>query len=151
MRALYISLTALFAAAAVFVIKKNNTVPPDLGVVNGKLAPEPVSSNGVSSQAQGDKYVEPFPVLDEANDWNSLLYALEMQERKQVLTKTSNYVHAVFRSPAMCFKDDVEFYFHRTAGHIDVRAAARLGRYDMGVNRKRVEVIRQKYLSLINQ
>lgn len=152
MKRIYFSAIAAFAAvAAFFLTRKNNTVPSELGVVNGELAPAPASSSGVSSQTEGKNYVVPFPVIDESRDWNSLLYALEQQDNKEILTKTSNYVHAVFSSPVMCFKDDVEFYFHREAGHIDVRAAARLGKYDMGVNRRRVEDIRWKYLELMHQ
>ena len=43
----------------------------------------------------------------------------------------------------MGFVDDVEFYCDGTA--IQVRSASRLGYSDLGVNRKRVEAIREAF------
>ena len=42
----------------------------------------------------------------------------------------------------MGFIDDVEFYFDSNAEVIQVRSAARLGKSDLGVNRKRIDAIR---------
>jgi uncharacterized protein (DUF1499 family) len=42
----------------------------------------------------------------------------------------------------MGFVDDVEFYTDDSAKVIHVRSASRLGKSDLGVNRKRVEDIR---------
>ena len=53
-----------------------------------------------------------------------------------------NYLHFVFVSKFFGFKDDVEFFFDQAAGLLQVRSASRLGRYDFGANRKRVEMLR---------
>jgi uncharacterized protein (DUF1499 family) len=42
----------------------------------------------------------------------------------------------------MKFVDDVEFWFDPAANVIQVRSASRVGRGDMGVNRKRIEAVR---------
>ncbi len=47
-----------------------------------------------------------------------------------------------FKSQLMGYVDDVEFYFDGKA--IQVRSASRLGKSDLGVNRKRIEDIRAK-------
>ena len=44
----------------------------------------------------------------------------------------------------MGFVDDIEFYAE-PSGLIHVRSAARLGKSDLGVNRKRVEAIRAQF------
>jgi len=38
--------------------------------------------------------------------------------------------------------DDVEFWFDPAANVIQVRSASRVGRGDLGVNRKRIEAVR---------
>ena len=43
----------------------------------------------------------------------------------------------------MGFIDDVEFFVNKDKGVIDVRSASRLGESDLGVNRERIESIRQ--------
>jgi uncharacterized protein (DUF1499 family) len=42
----------------------------------------------------------------------------------------------------MKFVDDVEFWYDPTARVIQVRSASRVGKGDMGVNRKRIESVR---------
>jgi uncharacterized protein (DUF1499 family) len=44
------------------------------------------------------------------------------------------------------FVDDVEFLADDAAKVIHVRSASRLGRSDLGVNRKRIELIRKRWL-----
>jgi len=44
----------------------------------------------------------------------------------------------------MKFVDDVEFWFDAGSGVIQVRSASRLGRNDFGVNRRRIEDLREK-------
>ena len=41
------------------------------------------------------------------------------------------------------FVDDVEFLFNEELQRIDVRSASRVGYWDMGANRKRIEEIRR--------
>jgi len=43
------------------------------------------------------------------------------------------------------FVDDVEFYFEDQEKVIQFRSSSRLGHSDLGVNRKRMETIREKF------
>ena len=54
-----------------------------------------------------------------------------------------HYLHVEVRSAVMRFVDDTEFELRPGEGIIAVRSAARTGIGDGGVNRKRVERIRQ--------
>ena len=52
------------------------------------------------------------------------------------------YLYAQFTTKLMKYVDDVEFWFDPAANAIQVRSASRVGRGDMGVNRKRIEAVR---------
>lgn len=54
-----------------------------------------------------------------------------------------DYLHVEFRSRFFGFVDDTEFALDEVAGVVHVRSAARLGHSDFGVNRRRVETIRE--------
>ncbi len=47
-----------------------------------------------------------------------------------------------FTSAVMRFVDDVEFSLEGSTNSINLRSASRLGKSDLGVNRKRVEKLR---------
>ena len=60
----------------------------------------------------------------------------------RVIKSEPGYLYAQFTTKLMKFVDDVEFWFDPAANAIQVRSASRVGRGDMGVNRKRVEAVR---------
>lgn len=115
-----------------------------LGVTDGRLAPCPRSPNCVSSQSEGRAhYIEPLHFtgsLKEAKE--ALLSVIRSEKRTRLITITDDYIHAEFTSLIFRFVDDVEFYFDDSTKTIHVRSASRVGRSDLGVNRKRVEKIR---------
>ncbi|MCU0922008.1 MAG: DUF1499 domain-containing protein [Burkholderiaceae bacterium] len=53
-----------------------------------------------------------------------------------------DYLRAEFTTSLMQFTDDAEFWLDREAGVVQVRSASRLGRSDLGANRRRIEAIR---------
>lgn len=72
----------------------------------------------------------------------ALIAALEQLPRTTLIQVEDDYVHAETRSAIMRFVDDNEFVIDPASGVIQIRAAARLGQSDMGVNRSRVEQLR---------
>ena len=123
---------------------------PNLGVSNGKLAECPSSPNCVSSQANvGDKhYIEPIVLkASMASAHDKVMSVLESSKRAKVVVNEENYIHAEFTSAVFRFVDDVEFLFakeHDGEVVVDIRSASRVGHSDFGVNRKRMEDIRDK-------
>jgi len=112
--------------------------PDNLGVTNGRLAPCRRTPNCVSSQADpadAEHYIAPLKGSMEA-----VRRAVEAMPRTTVISATSNYLYAEFRSKLLGYVDDVEFFYDGAA--IQVRSASRLGRRDFGVNRNRVEQLR---------
>ena len=115
--------------------------PSNLGVKDGQLTACPGTPNCVNSQATDTQSkIEPLPDVSIAE----IKKVVEGMERTTVIEETDNYLYAEFKSKLMGYVDDVEFYRDRESGVVHVRSASRLGKSDLGVNRKRVEEIRSK-------
>jgi uncharacterized protein (DUF1499 family) len=126
--------------------------PSNLGLKDGKLASCPNSPNCVSSQtASSDRehHIEAIAFRSAPETAIAHLKSIVRDtERTEIINETGDYIYAEFTSALMGYVDDVEFYLDRSAGVIQVRSASRLGKSDLGVNRKRVEEIRSKFAAL---
>lgn len=121
------------------------TQPSNLGVEQNRLIPCPSTPNCVSSQSENlDQYIKPLMNPDGQITVTKLKEVIESQPRTQIIAQTDDYLYAQFTSRWFGFVDDVEFYFNpEKPGRIDVRSASRLGESDLGVNRKRIETLRE--------
>jgi len=112
-----------------------------------RFRPCPDSPNCVSSQTDSDRHhVAPLRYdgdLEIAR--KRLLAVLGGMERVKIVRADATYVHAEFRSALFAFVDDVEFRFD-PHGVVQIRSASRVGYSDFGVNRKRVEDIRARFV-----
>jgi uncharacterized protein (DUF1499 family) len=118
--------------------------PSNLGLSNGELAPCPSSANCVSSDAPDAAHkVEPFSVLGwpEAA-WPTVLEGVQSLPRTTVVEESAGYLHAESASAVFGFVDDLELHLRVSEAVIAVRSASRVGRSDLGVNRRRVEKLR---------
>jgi uncharacterized protein (DUF1499 family) len=120
--------------------------PLNLGINEGQLAPCPASPHCVSSQATAtEQRVEPLRYADDAPQARARLRnVLNGMARVRIVQSTDDYLHVEFRSALWGFVDDVEFYFN-PPGTIQLRSASRIGYYDFGVNRERLETIRSQF------
>lgn len=75
----------------------------------------------------------------EAEAIDRVAAVLSTLPRVRVVEQRENYLHAVFRSLVFRFPDDVEFLADGDSGLLHFRSAARLGYYDFGANRRRME------------
>jgi uncharacterized protein (DUF1499 family) len=92
--------------------------------------------------------IAPFPYTGAAKDAIAKLKTIiESMERSTINTVSDDYLYAEFSSKLMGFVDDVEFYAPAGESVIHTRTAARLGKSDLGVNRKRTEEIREKFMA----
>lgn len=131
----------------VSMIVNNNIKPKNLGVQEGKLAEMPNSPNAVSSQTREvDKRVEPLlfkGTLEESK--KNIENIIKEFEGAKIITNEKNYIHVVFSTKIMKYKDDVEFFFDESSKIIEFRSASRIGKSDLGMNRKRYEAIKELY------
>lgn len=123
--------------------------PTYLGVTDGKLARPKSTPNCVASQADpadAGHYIAPLKYSGSAADAIAALRRIvDSTEGTQVVKQEANYLNAEYRSKLLGFVDDVEFYASEKEGVIHVRSASRLGRRDYGVNRARIEAIRERF------
>ncbi len=121
--------------------------PTNLGVKAGQLAPCPNTPNCVSSQSEDPEHaIAPLAYAAIAD----IKKVVEAMERTTIIEETENYLYAEFKSRLMGFVDDVEFHKDDINQVVHVRSASRLGKSDLGVNRKRVEAIRQNLQALLD-
>jgi uncharacterized protein (DUF1499 family) len=126
----------------------SGTRPTGIGVKQGNLAACPHTPNCVNSQTTNDKehFIEPIKYEgDAAAAKVKLKEIIGSLPRTKIITDTEDYVYAEFTSLIWRFVDDVEFYFDDAKKVIHVRSASRLGKGDLGVNRKRIENIRKLF------
>ena len=128
---------------------------PKLGIDSGRLQPCPDTPNCVSSQATDEQhFIEPIMVAANPEETRDIiLKTLDEFSRVKVIDAQAGYIHAEFTSMIFRFVDDIEFYFPASESgvvRVDIRSASRVGRSDLGVNRKRVEAIRDKIENLNN-
>jgi uncharacterized protein (DUF1499 family) len=111
-----------------------------------RLKPCPSTPNCVSSRAADETHnIAPFPFTGPAADALARVKASALSfPRTKVVEEAPGYVKMTFTSAVFRFVDDVEFEADEAAKVIQVRSASRVGRGDLGVNRKRVEAIRSK-------
>lgn len=147
-----IALFGLFLLIALLRLGRSgqNLNAPELGVDGGNLSPCPQTPNCISTQAPleaGDHHAEPIVLNDSAAEVFSRIRGwIDSQPRARVAEADDpRYLRAEFRSPLFGFVDDLELLAVQEEEHklvLHVRSAARVGRGDMGVNRKRYNALR---------
>lgn len=106
----------------------------------------PLLLNYVSSRpgASWIHRIAPFPVSgDPAGALRRLEKVVRSMPRTRIVTATDTWLHAVCRTRLFRFRDDLEFRYSPEDGVVHVRSASRVGLYDFGVNRRRVERVRK--------
>jgi len=137
----------LLMAVGLYVLSAMTPRPENVGQANGVLAPAPESPNAVSSQADDESHaIAPLAFDQSAQDtMETLRKIVEGMPGATVISQSETYLYAEFRSQIFGFVDDVEFLVDPAENVIHVRSASRVGRSDLGVNRKRVEQIREAF------
>jgi uncharacterized protein (DUF1499 family) len=140
-------LSVILLLPAALLIGCHGTRPSSLGVRDGKLAACPESPNCVSSHMTDETHrIDPLPYAGSGADALARLSAIVRSlPRTTIVTEKSDYLHAECTSRIFRFVDDVEFLADDRAKVIHVRSASRLGSSDLGVNRKRIELIRSRW------
>ncbi len=111
---------------------------------DGQLKPCPSAPRCVSSQAeQPEKRVPPLTLRDAGEQtWDEVREAVGELPRTEIVASQARYLHAEVTSPMGVYIDDLELLREPGGRRVDVRSSARIGYYDFGVNRDRVEALR---------
>jgi len=121
-------------------------MPEEIGVNDGMFAPCPDKPNCVSSfAADADHHVDAIAIIGMPSAaWKGLQSLLGAESNVEVVASENGYLHAVYTSNLMRYRDDLEFFLREGENEIAIRSASRVGHSDMGVNRERVESIRSR-------
>ncbi len=120
--------------------------PPELGRANGQLLPCPDSPNCVCSyDTEPRARIEPLlcPGPDTPTQELKRLRELVLfLPRTRLVEERPGYLRFEVTTAFLRFRDDLEFAADDGGKVIHVRSASRIGRSDLGTNRRRVEAIR---------
>lgn len=111
---------------------------------NNKMKPCPSTPNCVSTVDTDSHYIKPIEHTLSSNLAKEKIKKIVLsQKRVELVEDTENYLKFVYSSFLFRFKDDVEFLFEDNK--IQMRSSSRVGYSDLGVNRKRLEKIRNEF------
>lgn len=122
--------------------------------MNGKFTACPDKPNCVSSMEpiQDGHYIEPYQYsVERQRAISSLKEVVLSLEGGVVKEEHQDYLYVEFHSKFFGFIDDVEFYFPENKQQVEIKSASRKGYWDMGVNRKRLELIRDTFLKELTE
>lgn len=132
----------LLAAFLVFPIA---VASAESEAMSRRFAPCPDSPNCVSSDAADPSHrVAALTLAIPAEAaWPQIAETVKSLPRTTVTQVTADYLHAECRSAVFRFVDDLELELRKGEGVVAVRSASRVGYSDFGVNRRRVENLRE--------
>ncbi len=145
MKTLFVLLLLLAVAALGFGAYRTLTPPSDLYVESEQFGGCPKRPSCVSSMATDDRHR--VAALGYTGDSAAAFVMLhEVVERMggKIENEQEGYIHAVFASSKLELRDDLELLMLPT-GRVDVRSVSRFAYDDGGVNRTRVEQLRQAF------
>lgn len=136
-----------FAFAAGFGIARTLDTPDHLMPLAGSFQPCPDRPSCVSSVEQRAKRkIAPIAYTGDAQAALVLLRKVIALTGGKIQRDDDNgYVHALYETPTVGFRDDVEFLQRKDARVFEVRSVSRFGYRDFDANRDRVEKIRSSY------
>jgi len=118
------------------------------GLVDGRLKQCPDSSNCVNSEFESDPahYIEPLVIAGgDAAQFLPRLKTIIREMGGSIQVERADYLAATFTSSIFRFVDDLEIRIDAGQKMIHLRSASRVGRGDGGVNRKRLEQLKNSF------
>ena len=136
----------LLILLAMLSMSCSSTPRKPLGLINGHLAPCPNTPNCVASEMHTSvAYIDPLIVkIEPEKAWLSLKRSIESLGGS-IEREEGHYLWATFKTKVFRFVDDMELRLDADSIVIHVRSESRVGYSDLGVNRKRVERLREKF------
>ncbi len=126
----------------------SSTAPKQLTLSPQGFSDCPASPNCVSSDAQDELHtIDPFELTVPADQaWAETKAAVMQLTRTRVVSEEDGYLHAESRSLLFRFVDDLQLQLREQEGIIAIYSASRVGHSDFGVNRQRIEELRQQLI-----
>ena len=87
---------------------------------------------------------EEWDVIYINKPFNDIKKSIEKTPRTKIVELEEDYLHAEVTSKWMKYVDDVEVSFLPESNILSVRSESRVGESDLGVNQKRVDLLKSK-------
>ncbi len=142
----------IVAIIALFVLGQVSSSGAAPGLVENRLARCPHTMNCVCSEYPDDSahFIEPIALSGtDPSDALEKARAVISALGGKIQSDAENYLAATFTSSLFRFVDDLEIRLDATQRVLHVRSASRVGRSDLGANRKRVEELRKRLAQAI--
>ena len=89
-----------------------------------------------------------WKVDDSEKAFTELIQILENTPRVKIIKKEKDYIHAIATSRIMRFIDDIEIKNLNQDNIFQIKSSSRLGIYDLGVNKRRVQTLRFRLIDI---
>ena len=92
--------------------------------------------------------LQTWKVDDSEKAFIDLIEILENTPRLKIIKKEKYYIHAIATSRIMNFIDDLEIKNLNKDNIFQVKSSSRIGIYDLGVNKRRVQTLRFRLIDI---
>ena len=117
----------------------NKLSASELFTTNNKIANCKLTTNCIYQKWEVD---------DPEKAFNELIQILENTPRLKIIKKEKNYIYAIATSRIMKFIDDIEIKILHQDNIFQVKSSSRIGIYDLGVNKRRVQTLRFRLIDI---
>ena len=153
MKILLAIISLLFIAAVIYLftiayLSKSTPIP---GLVSNQLTKCSAKPNCVCSEYKSDTahFIEPIKYsMTDNSELSSNIKNIIQSMNGNLIFETNLYIAATFKSKLFGFTDDFEIRIDSENKLIHVRSASRVGRSDMGKNKKRVIEFTNKFSAI---
>ena len=146
MKTVFIILLLVVTAVltGLFYLGKSSRSGSPAGLVDGKLASCDDFTNCVCSEyKQALNYIQPISHLELTETDISDIAQIVRSTGGSIHSQTDDYLSAIYESRLFGFVDDLEVRVDIQQKMIHFRSSSRVGKNDLGVNRQRVEQLKQ--------
>lgn len=144
------TLSIIVTISFVIILSCSLTRPKSIGLINNRLTDCPDTPNCVNTYSSDSIHaIEPLHYTTTKEEAVAqIIEIINSMKRTKIITQTDSYLHVEFTTKIMRYTDDVEFYFDGTNKTIHFRSASRVGYSDLGLNRERMNEIKNIFKSL---
>ena len=143
----YLSRLLILIVSAALVSCSSSTQPDNVGKDMTTPSACPDSPNCVSTKSTDKEHsienIKYTSTLEDANQ--RIIEIINSMKRTKIVVSKPSYIYATFTTKLFKFVDDVEIFFDDSLKVIHFRSASRVGYSDMGLNRKRMEEVRNLF------
>ncbi len=149
MKTVLIILLIFFSAFIIyfFILGHQSKSKQPAGLINGYLSKCPETPNCFNTEIKDHTghYISPIKTSENTSISLSVLKDIVRNIGGIIQVENESYFSAIFSSSVFGFVDDLEIRVDTKNNVIHIRSASRVGRSDMGVNKKRIMLIKEAY------